>query len=200
VTQAWAEVQHNIIYKKPTEIHATPSMRRITDAIDGLAINTEIMLKELERSYEQAREEAEARDRKPFSPSSEIQRWFYKTYLMKMPREERERWVCHWSSAVKFDNLWSNTHLSRRMGTVHHVILCPKNLRKLIETLGILRLRAGNGQLDLFVMLLEGMGHTPGEKPLGQNFLHLVETEGLVTTASDKRFNFGLFNSGSHLI
>ena len=48
VTQAWAEVQHNIIYKDPDGILTTPNMKRIIDAINGLAITTDIMLKELE--------------------------------------------------------------------------------------------------------------------------------------------------------
>ena len=44
VTQAWAEVQHNIIYKNPYKIDKTPTMLRMIDAINGLAINTNIML------------------------------------------------------------------------------------------------------------------------------------------------------------
>ncbi|KAI0868093.1 hypothetical protein GGS24DRAFT_483359 [Hypoxylon argillaceum] len=57
VTQAWAEVQHNIIYKNPDNIHTTPTMRRMIDAINGLAITTDIMLKELEQNLEKAKEE-----------------------------------------------------------------------------------------------------------------------------------------------
>jgi ppGpp synthetase/RelA/SpoT-type nucleotidyltranferase len=57
VTQAWAEVQHNIIYKNPEDLLATPSMIRIIDAVNGLAITTEIMLKELEQRLEQAKKE-----------------------------------------------------------------------------------------------------------------------------------------------
>lgn len=59
VTQAWAEVQHNIIYKNPTDILATPTMKRIIDAINGLAITTDIMLEELDRCQKVANEEAE---------------------------------------------------------------------------------------------------------------------------------------------
>ena len=61
VTQAWAEVQHNIIYKRPADIRATPTMMRMSDAINGLAITTDIMLKELERSLMLGEKEAEAR-------------------------------------------------------------------------------------------------------------------------------------------
>ncbi|KAK4459801.1 ankyrin repeat-containing domain protein [Cladorrhinum samala] len=58
VTQAWAEVQHNIIYKNPRNIQATPTMKRMIDAINGLAITTDIMLRELQRSQTQAKNEA----------------------------------------------------------------------------------------------------------------------------------------------
>ncbi|KAF1948811.1 hypothetical protein CC80DRAFT_540745 [Byssothecium circinans] len=69
VTQAWAEVQHNIIYKGSNDIQATPTMKRMIDAINGLAITTDIMLMELERCQVQAEEEAEAqRDREKNDP------------------------------------------------------------------------------------------------------------------------------------
>jgi ppGpp synthetase/RelA/SpoT-type nucleotidyltranferase len=200
VTQAWAEIQHNIIYKQPADILATPTMKRMIDGINGLAITTEIMLRELEKSQEQARKEAEARDREKLSPAKEIEKWFHKTYLMKMPQEERERWVPHFGSALKFETLWDATRLPPKMGTHHQPILCPKNMRKLIELLGILRPRGGTEQLDVFDMLLEGVGYTPGEKTLGQHFLRIIERENLVTTESDSRFNYALFKMGSHLI
>ncbi|KAL8387845.1 hypothetical protein RB595_009633 [Gaeumannomyces hyphopodioides] len=59
VTQAWAEVQHNIIYKKSADIQATPTMKRMIDAINGLAITTDIMLTELERCQTEAEKEVE---------------------------------------------------------------------------------------------------------------------------------------------
>ncbi|GAW25937.1 putative ankyrin repeat protein [Rosellinia necatrix] len=59
VTQAWAEVQHNIIYKNPHNLRITPTMKRIVDAVNGLAITTDIMLKELDQSLEQARKDLE---------------------------------------------------------------------------------------------------------------------------------------------
>ena len=94
VTQAWAEVQHAIIYKRPREILATPTMKRMIDATNGLAITTDIMLKELERSLEDAKKEAKARDKKPFRRGAEFLSWFQSTYLSQMPLEERQRWVC----------------------------------------------------------------------------------------------------------
>ncbi|KAJ8126274.1 hypothetical protein O1611_g7365 [Lasiodiplodia mahajangana] len=59
VTQAWAEVQHNIVYKNPKKIVATPTMNRMIDCINGLAVTTDIMLAELERDVEPAWTEAE---------------------------------------------------------------------------------------------------------------------------------------------
>ncbi|RYP12822.1 hypothetical protein DL765_007142 [Monosporascus sp. GIB2] len=59
ISQAWAEVQHDIIYKKPIDIQATPTMKRMIDATNGLAITTGILLTELERSQAQAEKEAE---------------------------------------------------------------------------------------------------------------------------------------------
>ncbi|KAK4221647.1 ankyrin repeat-containing domain protein [Podospora fimiseda] len=58
VTQAWAEVQHNIIYKNPNNIKTTATMKRMIDAINGLAITTDIMLRELQRSQIRAEKEA----------------------------------------------------------------------------------------------------------------------------------------------
>ncbi|OAA82382.1 RelA/SpoT [Akanthomyces lecanii RCEF 1005] len=61
VTQAWAEVQHNIIYKQPKDIRVTYTIKRMIDATNGMAITTDIILRELERSYDEAKAEAEAR-------------------------------------------------------------------------------------------------------------------------------------------
>jgi ppGpp synthetase/RelA/SpoT-type nucleotidyltranferase len=84
VTQAWAEVQHNIIYKEPANIRATPSVKRISDAINGLAITTDIMLKELERSLEEAKKEAwiektEAWIEKTEAWNADTEAWIEKT-------------------------------------------------------------------------------------------------------------------------
>ena len=62
VTQAWAEVQHSIIYKYPERIRSTPAMRRMIDAINGLAITTDIMLKDLRENLEQAEKRAKHLD------------------------------------------------------------------------------------------------------------------------------------------
>lgn len=54
VTQAWGEVQHNILYKPSNDFITTPSMKRIIDGTNGLAITTEIMLKDLKHNIEKS--------------------------------------------------------------------------------------------------------------------------------------------------
>ncbi|OAA50927.1 Ankyrin repeat-containing domain protein [Beauveria brongniartii RCEF 3172] len=54
LTQAWAEVQHNIIYKCPSEIEVTDNMKRMIDATNGLSISADILLVELDKIHKQA--------------------------------------------------------------------------------------------------------------------------------------------------
>ncbi|KLP00709.1 uncharacterized protein FFB20_08725 [Fusarium fujikuroi] len=61
VSQAWAEIQHNVIYKRPDNMMSTPTMKRMIDAINGLAMTTEIILSELEQSIETAKQKAQLR-------------------------------------------------------------------------------------------------------------------------------------------
>lgn len=59
MTQAWAEVQHDIIYKAPPNIQVTDTMRQMIDATNGMTITADILLGELERSRKQAEDEVE---------------------------------------------------------------------------------------------------------------------------------------------
>lgn len=96
VMQAWAEVQHNIIYKRPADALSTPAMRRMIDAINGLAITTEIMLKQLERSMEQAKKDNKALYDTLFDwrgDGTEFLDWFRSVYLNRIGSAERQRWV-----------------------------------------------------------------------------------------------------------
>ncbi|KAK6217917.1 hypothetical protein LQW54_003205 [Pestalotiopsis sp. IQ-011] len=93
VSQAWAEVQHNIIYKNPQEILVTPTMKRMIDAVNGLAITTELMLKELERGLAQAQQGAHDREKAHIQGSNEFLDWFKTKYVDKMRPPERDRWV-----------------------------------------------------------------------------------------------------------
>lgn len=69
VSQPWAEVQHNNVYKRSPEILTTPRMRRMIDAISVLAITTEIMFKELERSLDLVGREPQERNDLPSCPA-----------------------------------------------------------------------------------------------------------------------------------
>ncbi|EJP67575.1 ankyrin repeat protein [Beauveria bassiana ARSEF 2860] len=53
-TQAWAEVQHNTIYKCPSELQVTDNMKRIIDATNGMSITADILLVELDHIHKQA--------------------------------------------------------------------------------------------------------------------------------------------------
>ncbi|KAH8586018.1 hypothetical protein B0O99DRAFT_695892 [Bisporella sp. PMI_857] len=100
VTQAWAEVQHNIIYKNPDNVLATKTMKRMIDGINGLAITTEIMLEELQRGLEVAKKEAEELEHRPFCNGYEFEQWFDATYLRQMPADERARMRWHSMKAI----------------------------------------------------------------------------------------------------
>ncbi|CAF9928677.1 MAG: hypothetical protein HETSPECPRED_006894 [Heterodermia speciosa] len=111
VTQAWAEVQHNIIYKKPANILATPSMKRMIDATNGLAITTEIMLKELQKGVEDAKKEAEdakkeaedarkqkeEKGREAFETMQSIHGKLGSTALEFMRKWRYDDWVSSWN-------------------------------------------------------------------------------------------------------
>ena len=66
VTQAWAEVQHNIIYKNADNILTSTTMKRMIDATNGLAITTDIMLRELRESVEKAKHEVSKQEQENF--------------------------------------------------------------------------------------------------------------------------------------
>ncbi|KAI1162160.1 hypothetical protein F5B18DRAFT_408817 [Nemania serpens] len=100
-TQAWAEVQHDVIYKNPDNIVVTPTIRRIIDAINGLAITTDIMLRELNESL------VEAGEQQHFKDGTEFLSWFESTYLSKMEGKERQRWECDDALATKLVNALS---------------------------------------------------------------------------------------------
>ena len=99
VTQAWAEVQHSIVYKNPNNISTTPAMRRLIDAINGLAITNDIMLKELKRSLEEAEKEAEDLKNHGEENFSNIEEQLEKLkteYMSLMQQEGDQDWVRCW--------------------------------------------------------------------------------------------------------
>lgn len=48
VMHAWSEVEHDLIYKNPRGLPQSPSLDRMLDAINGLAITSEILLQKLQ--------------------------------------------------------------------------------------------------------------------------------------------------------
>ncbi len=161
VTQAWAEVQHNIIYKRPTDILSTPTMKRMIDGINGLAITTDIMLKELERSLEQAKKEAEARRRQSFKDGAEFIKWFQSTYISQMRPEEQQRWVRRQDNDTANWLIW----LCNR-GTYYDddcPTPCPTEFKELIEKKRLLHPKTKTVQeLDVSEFLLQALGYVKG--------------------------------------
>lgn len=130
VTQAWAEVQHNIVYKNPENILTTPTMKRIIDAINGMAITTDIMLKESRQGVEAAKEEAEKLDQTPFKHGVEFKDWFETTYL-KMHPKERLRWTCDRNRACTLVMKWQAAWWEGE--DTKWTDLCPKEVKRIID-------------------------------------------------------------------
>lgn len=111
VTQAWAEVQHNIIYKNPDNILTTPNMKRVIDAVNGLAITTDIMLKELGQALDVAKKEAEKEAekrarvvRERFDWAISNLGWLKEDYMSQMRQEGAQLWVSSLHEADKMLN------------------------------------------------------------------------------------------------
>lgn len=69
VTHAWSQIEHDVIYKNPHRIAINDTMVRMLDGINGLAINSEIMLDELRRTLDHAQQVAERLDNEDFRPN-----------------------------------------------------------------------------------------------------------------------------------
>lgn len=122
VSQAWAEVQHDIIYKQPAYTLTTPTMKRMIDAINGLAITTDIVLRELGRSLDEAEKENE----RIFKDGRELLDWFESTHAHEMKKDtpsarkrllsnkhscSRADFMIRLSSIIVHGNPWDLTEL-----------------------------------------------------------------------------------------
>lgn len=177
VTQAWAEVQHDVIYKRSADILATPTMKRMIDAINGMAITTEIMLRELERSFEYAKKEAEEREHRPFRKGEEFLDWFRSTFVSQMRPDERQRWVCSPRLADDLVRFCSAGPLRPfEVGNTPRSLMSlqptPTTFKMEIEHKNLLRPRSGtNAQaMDISALLLEALGFTPRVDTMGLGF------------------------------
>ena len=126
VTQAWAEVQHNIIYKNPDDILATPSMKRMIDSINGLAITTDIMLNELEQSLEDAKTLVPKihmeRRLDHFNNELEKIKTQYMSELALDEYRESQNWVCSWHEADKLLNTLRQANHGLDTGVRYHEV------------------------------------------------------------------------------
>ncbi|CZR70163.1 uncharacterized protein PAC_20064 [Phialocephala subalpina] len=129
-------------YKNPLNIRSTPTMTRMIDSINGLAITTDIMLRELKRSLEVVEKEAEERDQQPFKDGAEFLNWFKKEYMSRMKPKERRYWFLSQRSANRM------VEKVKRLSDVNpgHTVPAPPQpcrteFRKLIDEKGLLKLR-----------------------------------------------------------
>ncbi|KAG5755453.1 hypothetical protein H9Q72_008013 [Fusarium xylarioides] len=161
VSQAWAEVQHNIIYKRPDDIMSTPTMKRMIDAINGLAITTEIILSELERNVETAKQEEKIRrmteeqyDNQPITEIDEFFAWFEVAYWYKMPQALAMRWEPDAISVQKLVEFCSNPRrrwgLAPEMGSYRGM-----DFKRMIEDNNLLQTNPlNNDRCDIAYLLL----------------------------------------------
>lgn len=161
VTQAWAEVQHNIIYKRPADLLATPTMKRMIDATNGLAITTEILLNELQRGLRTAEREAYALAQRPIRGADEFLTWFEYTYTSRMGPEERLRWARPQDklAAGSLLRVCNQPPPDMQSSTVQPCRACFKAL---IETRGLLKLGKIKEahDLDISKLMLQFLGFT----------------------------------------
>ncbi|GAW14006.1 hypothetical protein ANO14919_033980 [Xylariales sp. No.14919] len=155
VTQAWAEVQHNIIYKNPDNIVATRTMRRMIDAINGLAITTDIMLRELERGLEKAGQQH-------FKDGAEFLSWFQSRYMSKMEEEERQRWDCDEAIATQLIDVLRFIKLEKSQPRParwerHVPIPCRDKFKKLIEKKRLHKLEKETAKADISKLIIRSM-------------------------------------------
>ena len=65
VMHAWSEVEHDLIYKNPYQLPPDPTIDRMVDAVNGLAITNEILLQQLQDTFQRSRRTEEvSSDRK----------------------------------------------------------------------------------------------------------------------------------------
>ncbi|KAJ3568227.1 hypothetical protein NPX13_g6496 [Xylaria arbuscula] len=184
VTQAWAEVQHNIIYKNPDNIIATRTMKRMIDAINGLAITTDIMLRELEKGLESA-------GRQHFKDGSEFLSWFQTRYTSRMEEEERQRWECDEAYATEFITVLNWIHLEESQSSLTWWEQkvpkpCRDEFNKLIENKKLLKLEKTTAKADISKLLVRTMNIDPkalAEKAEREHNSHKQDVEQVMKEA-----------------
>ncbi|KAF4995416.1 hypothetical protein FGRMN_5200 [Fusarium graminum] len=169
VSQAWAEVQHNVLYKRPDNIFSSPTMKRMIDGINGLAITTEIMLDELERSVEIAKAEEKDRkyredqyDRMLIKTEDDFVSWFDVTYWHKMPNTLALRWEPNAISVLRLVQFCTTP--GYQLGLTKELKAYPgSHYKRLVEEKNLLQTDAGSDdKCDianlLFLEILDSLG------------------------------------------
>ncbi|KAI0141649.1 hypothetical protein GGR57DRAFT_509120 [Xylariaceae sp. FL1272] len=184
VTQAWAEVQHNIIYKNPDNIIATRTMKRMIDATNGLAITTDIILTELEKGLGKA-------GRQHFRDGPEFLSWFQSRYMSRMDDEERQRWKCSEEFATVFIDVlnWIHPEGSRPNLTGWEQRVpkpCRDEFNNLIENRKLLKFKKTSATADITKLLVRTMPIDPkslAEKVYRERKTHKQDVEQIMTKA-----------------
>ncbi|KAI1453485.1 hypothetical protein F4805DRAFT_461749 [Annulohypoxylon moriforme] len=151
VMHAWAQVEHDIVYKDSSELPPDESMNRTLDAINGLSITSEILLEELARNMQRANEKAREKSTKQFEDANEFIEWFKETYpetgLMGQKAQD-------WEETPK----WVGVLLS--MGKLSASKFCRAGCKSIIEHQGLLQMspRGSSEKLDISIHLLKKMG------------------------------------------
>ena len=162
VMHAWSQVEHGVIYKNPYRISVNDTMARMLDGINGLLINSEIMLQELAATIDQAEKEAKARDDTWFRENPERLATFLQEEFLK---DNVDLKACqHWVSVLTM--VAGSGPLNPYPG---RVICTPAKLRNFVKEHKILKNR--RKKQDFAVAILIKLGDQHREQTLQMSWL-----------------------------
>ena len=84
VMHAWSEVEHDLIYKNPYQLPPDPTIDRMVDAVNGLAITNEILLQQLQQTFQSSRQTEE----EAFKDPDDLKAWIFQHYLAWDPKTD----------------------------------------------------------------------------------------------------------------
>ena len=84
VMHAWSEVEHDLIYKNPYQLPPNPTIDRMVDAVNGLAITNEILLQQLQQTFQSSRKTEE----EVFEDLYVLKAWIFQHYLDVGPEDK----------------------------------------------------------------------------------------------------------------
>ena len=80
---AWSEVEHDLIYKNRYQLPPDPTIDRMVDAVNGLAITNEILLQQLQENFQRSRRTEE----EVFQDRKSLKTWIFQHYLGLEPKD-----------------------------------------------------------------------------------------------------------------